>query len=403
VGLPRGEVTFLFTDIEGSTALARRLGARFGDLLEEHRRLIRDAIAQAGGHEVDCRADEFFAAFADTPAALVAAVGAQRALLGHPWPEGASPRVRMGIHAGQAEPAGDAGYVGLDVHRAARVCAAAGGGQILISSAARARAAGTATEFADLGEHRLPGFGERERIFQVLHDDLPGELRPPAPNGSPKGQAMRVVIADDSVLLREGIAKLLEDSGFDVAGQSGTADDLLLKVRSYKPDVAIVDIRMPPTHTDEGLRAAKEIREKHPDVGVLVLSQYVEAGYALELLQESAEGMGYLLKDRVADVHEFTDAVRRVGEGGSALDPTVVSRLVGRRRQDDPLGQLTPREREVLELMAEGRSNQAIADKLVVTPRAVEKHVTSIFGKLGLTASGEDHRRVLAVLTYLNG
>jgi DNA-binding NarL/FixJ family response regulator len=309
----------------------------------------------------------------------------------------------MGIHAGRAEPAGDAGYVGLDVHRAARVCAAATGGQILISSAARARAADTATEFADLGEHRLAGFGDRERIFQVLHDDLPGELRPPAPNGSPKGQAMRVVIADDSVLLREGIAKLLEDSGFDVAGQSGTADDLLLKVRSYKPDVAIVDIRMPPTHTDEGLRAAKEIREKHPDVGVLVLSQYVEAGYALELLQESAEGMGYLLKDRVADVHEFTDAVRRVGEGGSALDPTVVSRLVGRRRQDDPLGQLTPREREVLELMAEGRSNQAIADKLVVTPRAVEKHVTSIFGKLGLTASGEDHRRVLAVLTYLNG
>jgi DNA-binding NarL/FixJ family response regulator len=143
----------------------------------------------------------------------------------------------------------------------------------------------------------------------------------------------------------------------------------LLKVRSYKPDVAIVDIRMPPTHTDEGLRAAKEIREKHPDVGVLVLSQYVEAAYAMELLQESAEGMGYLLKDRVADVQEFADAVRRVGEGGSALDPTVVSRLVGRRRQDDPLGQLTPREREVLELMAEGRSNHAIADKLVVTPR----------------------------------
>jgi DNA-binding NarL/FixJ family response regulator/class 3 adenylate cyclase len=401
VGLPRGEVTFLFTDIEGSTALARRLGARYGELLEEHRGLIQDAIGAAGGHVVDCRADEFFAAFDETPAAVIAAVVAQRSLLGHPWPDGAAPRVRMGIHAGQAEPAGEAGYVGLDVHRAARVCAAATGGQILVSSAARARA-GDGTEFADLGEHRLAGFGDRERIFQVLHDDLPGDLRPPAANGSPKGAAMRVVIADDSVLLREGIAKLLEDSGFDVAGQLGTADDLLLKVRSYKPDVAIVDIRMPPTHTDEGLRAAKEIREKHPDVGVLVLSQYVEAGYAMELLQESAEGMGYLLKDRVADVQEFADAVRRVGEGGSALDPTVVSRLVGRRRQDDPLGGLTPREREVLELMAEGRSNQAIADKLVVTPRAIEKHVTSIFGKLGLPASGDDHRRVLAVLTYLN-
>jgi DNA-binding NarL/FixJ family response regulator len=213
---------------------------------------------------------------------------------------------------------------------------------------------------------------------------------------------MRVVIAEDSVLLREGIANLLVAEGFEVVGQAGTGDDLLLKVRSYKPDVAIVDIRMPPTHTDEGLQAAKEIREKHPQVGVLVLSQYVEAGYALELLQDSAEGVGYLLKDRVADVKEFAGAVRRVGEGGSALDPTVVSRLVGSRRGEDPIEALTPREREVLELMAEGRSNQAIAEKLVVTPRAVEKHVTNIFTKLGLPASAEDHRRVLAVLTYLN-
>ena len=213
---------------------------------------------------------------------------------------------------------------------------------------------------------------------------------------------MRVVLADDSLLLREGIAKLLEGAGFEVVGQSGTADDLLLKVRSYSPDVAIVDIKMPPTHTDEGLQAAKEIRERHPEVGVLVLSQYVEAGYALDLLQGSAEGVGYLLKDRVADVNEFADAVRRVGEGGSALDPTVVSRLVGRRRGEDPLDALTPREREVLELMAEGRTNQAIADKLVVTPRAVEKHVTSIFAKLGLPASEQDHRRVLAVLKLLN-
>jgi DNA-binding NarL/FixJ family response regulator len=213
---------------------------------------------------------------------------------------------------------------------------------------------------------------------------------------------VRVVLADDSLLLREGIAKLLEDAGFEVVGQSGTADDLLLKVRSYSPDVAIVDIKMPPTHTDEGLQAAKEIRERHPEVGVLVLSQYVEAGYALDLLQGSAEGVGYLLKDRVADINEFADAVRRVGEGGSALDPTVVSRLVGRRRGEDPLDDLTPREREVLELMAEGRSNNAIAEKLFVTPRAVEKHVTSIFAKLGLPASEQDHRRVLAVLTLLN-
>jgi DNA-binding NarL/FixJ family response regulator len=213
---------------------------------------------------------------------------------------------------------------------------------------------------------------------------------------------MRVVIADDSVLLREGIASLLTDAGFEVVGQSGSAEDLLLKVRSYSPDVAIVDIRMPPTNTTEGLEAAKEIRERYPGVGVLLLSQFIEAGYAMELLQENAEGVGYLLKDRVSDLKEFADAVRRVGEGGSALDPAVVSRLVGRRREDDPLADLTPREREVLELIAEGRSNQAIAERLVVTPRAVEKHVTSIFGKLHLPASADDHRRVLAALTFLS-
>ncbi|MDQ3889625.1 MAG: response regulator transcription factor [Actinomycetota bacterium] len=212
---------------------------------------------------------------------------------------------------------------------------------------------------------------------------------------------MRVVIGEDSVLLREGVARILSDAGFDVVGQAGTADELLLKVRSYAPDVAVVDIRMPPTQSDEGLRAAQEMRARYPDVGVLVLSQYVEAAYALELLAENAEGVGYLLKDRVSDVEEFADAVRRVGEGGSALDPAIVTQLVGRRRKHDPLDDLTPREREVLELMAEGRSNQGIAERLVVTERAVEKHVTSIFEKLRLPPTAEDHRRVLAVLAFL--
>jgi DNA-binding NarL/FixJ family response regulator len=212
---------------------------------------------------------------------------------------------------------------------------------------------------------------------------------------------VRVVLAEDSVLLREGVARLLEDAGFDVVAQTGTAEDLLLKVRSYSPDVVVVDIRMPPTHSDEGLRAAQEIREQHPGVGVLVLSQYVEPGYAMELLAESAEGVGYLLKDRVSDVGEFAAAVRRVAEGGSALDPAIVSQLVGRRRHDDPIDMLTAREREVLGLMAEGRSNQGIAERLVVTERAVEKHVTSIFGKLRLGHAPEDHRRVLAVLAFL--
>ena len=212
---------------------------------------------------------------------------------------------------------------------------------------------------------------------------------------------MRVVIADDSVLLRAGLARLLEDAGFEVVAQAADADDLLRKVRAHKPQVAVTDIRMPPTQTDEGLRAAAEIRSRFPGVGVLVLSQYVEEAYALELFADGADGLGYLLKDRVADVDRFVDAVRRVGEGGSALDPEVVGRLLGRRRREDPLEGLSPREREVLGLMAEGRSNHAIAEELIVTERAVEKHVTSIFGKLRLAPGQETHRRVLAVLAYV--
>jgi DNA-binding NarL/FixJ family response regulator len=211
----------------------------------------------------------------------------------------------------------------------------------------------------------------------------------------------RVVIAEDSVLLREGITRLLDESGFEVAGQAGDAEDLLRKVGAHKPDVAVIDVRMPPTYTDEGLRAAHRIRAEHPDTAVLVLSQYVEEAYALELLSESTERTGYLLKDRIADVATFTDAVRRVANGGSALDPQVVGLLLGRRRREDPLAALTPREREVLGLMAEGRSNSAMADALVVSERAVEKHVTAILSKLDLPPAVEDHRRVLAVLAFL--
>ena len=214
-------------------------------------------------------------------------------------------------------------------------------------------------------------------------------------------ERVRVVIAEDSVLLREGIARLLEESGFEVAGQAGDGEDLLRKVGAHKPDVAVVDIRMPPTHTDEGLRAAHRIRAEHPDTAVLVLSQYVEETYAFDLLSESTERTGYLLKDRIADIETFTDAVRRVASGGSALDPEVVGMLLGRRRREDPLAALTPREREVLGLMAEGRSNSAMADALVVSERAVEKHVTAIFSKLDLPPAVEDHLRVLAVLAFL--
>ena len=212
---------------------------------------------------------------------------------------------------------------------------------------------------------------------------------------------MRVVIADDSHLVREGIASFVRSEGIEVVAQADNPEELLAAVDEHEPDVAIVDIRMPPTQTDEGIRAAREIRAKHPETGVLVLSQHVAHTYAVELLSESAQGLGYLLKDRVGDVDEFISAVRRVAEGGSALDPLVVAELVGRDRGDDPLEWLSPREREVLELMAEGRSNQAIGARLFISPRAVEKHVTSIFTKLRLPAAREDHRRVLAVLRFL--
>ncbi len=397
--LPHGTVTLVFTDVEGSTQLVGRLGDRYAELLDDHRRLLRAAVDAADGHVVDHRGDEFFLVFEDATRAAEAVSEAQRAIAEHEWPDGVELRVRMGMHTGEPN-IRDRSYFGLDVHRAARICQAGSGGQILLSQRTR-DALDSGHELEDLGEHELQGLEQPERLFQLNVPGLPSAF--PPLSGARKGfRGMRIVLSDDSVLLREGIARLLEDAGFEVVAQSGTAEDLLRHVGMHKPDVALVDIRMPPTQTDEGLRAAQEIRERWPDTGVLVLSQYVEPAYAMELLGENAEGVGYLLKDRVSDVDEFAAAVRRVGEGGSALDPAVVSQLVGRRRRDDPLEELTPREREVLELMAEGRSNQAIAERMVITLRAVEKHVTSIFSKLRLPATAEDHRRVLAVLTYLH-
>src|SRR3990170_686078 len=395
--LPTGTVTFFFADVEGSTRLARERGDEWVAVLGTLRRLLRQAVSSCEGREVDSRGDELFAAFSTPESAAEAAVAAQRALGGHNWP--APVRVRIGLHTGTAA-LGEDGYVGVDVHRAFRVASTGHGGQIVVSEASAAALA-PESDLRDLGFGSLPDLPERERIFQLEEPGVGGDF--PPLRARPGATPVRVVLAEDSVLLREGIARLLEDAGFDVVAQSGNGEDLLRHVAMHRPDVAVVDIRMPPTQTDEGLRAAKEIRERHASTGVLVLSQYVEPAYAMELLSESAEGVGYLLKDRVADVEEFAAAVRRVAEGGSALDPAVVSQLVGRHRRDDPLAALSPREREVLELMAEGRSNQAIAQSMFVTLRAVEKHVTSIFVKLRLTATAEDHRRVLAVLALLRG
>jgi DNA-binding NarL/FixJ family response regulator/class 3 adenylate cyclase len=395
--LPTGTVTLLFTDLEGSTGLIRQLGDRYGAVLGDHRRLLRDVVARHGGSEVDTAGDGSFIAFPTARDGVTAAVDVQRAMAGHPWPAEAMVRVRMALHTGEPRLA-EQGYHGLGVHLAARLCQSGRGGQILLSEATRAVIADdmpAGVSVVSLGEWALKDFERPQPVFEVVAAGVPG-----APSGP---AALRVVLAEDSVLLREGIARLLESEGFEVVGQVDNADDLVRRVGFTKPDVAIVDIRMPPTHTDEGLQAARRIRERHSGVGVLVLSQYVEAEYATGLLSEQAEGTGYLLKDRVANVGEFTDAVRRVAGGGSALDPAVVAQLVGRRRADDPLADLTGREREVLERMAEGLSNRGIATRLVVTERAVEKHVTNIFAKLGLAATADDHRRVRAVLTLLQG
>jgi DNA-binding NarL/FixJ family response regulator len=212
---------------------------------------------------------------------------------------------------------------------------------------------------------------------------------------------MRVIVADDSLLFREGLVRLLAELGFDVVAQTDNAEDLVRRVGGLRPDVAVVDIRMPPTFTDEGLQAARALSERHPGVGVVVLSQYVESDYALRLLEDGGAGRGYLLKDRVGDLDAFAAAIRRVGGGGSVVDPEVVAALVGRQRTAGPLDELTDREREILGLMAEGRSNVGICERLVLSPRTVESHVRTIFRKLGLADTEDDHRRVLAVLTHL--
>ena len=231
----------------------------------------------------------------------------------------------------------------------------------------------------------------------------PAPAQAPAPGSSYRAPVpgLRVIIGEDEVLLREGMVRLLQDAGCDVLASTGDAEDLARRALAHHPDVVVTDVQMPPGNEDDGLRAAIEIRRRMPDVGVLLLSQHLDAAYAMRLIGENAAGAGYLLKTRIADVDSFVDAVRRVAGGGSALDPEVVGHAMGRRRADNPLERLTPREREVLALMAEGRSNQGIAEACVITPGAVEKHVTSIFGKLDLGPEPTEHRRVLAVLRWL--
>lgn len=313
------ELTFLFTDIERSTGLVRSLGADYRDVLAASRSGLRRAAANHHGREIECRADEFFAVFDSAPAAVAAALEAQLALLAQDWPDGASVRVRMGLHTGTAIDTGH-GLVGLDVHRAARISSAGHGGQVLMS---RRTATLAEASLRDLGCYELAGLPEPERLFQLVAEGLPYAFPALRQARRTDDSRLRVALADDSVLVREGIAGLLEDAGMLVVAQAGDGDELIEQVAATRPDVAVVDIRMPPSGSDEGLRAAKVIRRLYPGTGVLLLSQALEPVYARELLATGAQGVGYLLKDRVADVEEFSAALVRIAGGAVVLDAEI--------------------------------------------------------------------------------
>jgi DNA-binding NarL/FixJ family response regulator/class 3 adenylate cyclase len=399
-----GTVTFVFTDIEGATRLVAQLRERYGDVLAEHRRIVRETFSRHGGEEVDTQGDAFFYVFRRARAAAEAAAEAQRALSAHEWPEGVDLSVRMGMHTGES--VSEEGYHGLGVHRAHRIMAAGHGGQVLLSQATASVLSDDQLDgltVRDLGQHRLKDLERPERIHQLEIEGLPSQF-PALRTGEGDGVSqhpVRVVVAEDSTLFREGLVRLLAEAGVEVVGEARNDHELRTVVERERPDVAIVDVRMPPTQTDEGTRTAKELKAQQPELGILVLSQVVETKHALDLFSEWPEGFGYLLKDRVSNVDEFLDAVRRVGAGGTAIDPEVVGQLMGRRRERDPLGELSPREREVLSLMAEGLSNRGICERLFLSPKTVETHVNSIFTKLRLAPAPDDHRRVLAVLAFL--
>ena len=407
--LPGGTITFLFTDIEGSTRLLKRLGDDYALVLAEHHRLFRAIFDEHGGREVDTQGDAFFAVFRRAKDAVAAAIAGQRRVAAISWPQQVDVRVRMGMHTGEPSLAADR-YIGLGVHRAARICSAAHGGQILLSHATYAVLADEMLpdlRFRDLGEHALKDLDRPERIYQLVAPDLPDIFPPPrgtsvtlpSEPGAPSGE--RLVVADDSVLLREGLVRLLRDAGFAVVGTAGNADELLKKVAELRPSVAITDIRMPPTQTDEGLVAAREIRKLYPEIGVLVLSEYIEPRYATRLLEEYPEGTGYLLKGRVSDIAVLADAIRRINRGECVVDPTIVSRLMNRRRRGGAIGALSDEERELLALVAEGYSDESIADRFGADADAIERDIADVFGKLEIETPPNDVRRALSVLASI--
>jgi DNA-binding NarL/FixJ family response regulator len=367
---------FLFADLRDFTRYTDAHGdAAAAALLARYRALVRDVAAGTRGAEIRTEGDGFYLLFPSASSAL----GCAMTIQGRAAEDTAEPAlgIAIGVHAGETSE-GAEGPVGTAVNLAPRCL--------------------VPFRFVPRGSPVLKGLAEPVALYRVVTADDPLAQAPPTPAEAPR---LRVVLADDAVLLRDAIAMALGAAGFEVVGQAGEVTGLLALVERTAPDVAIVDVRMPPTHTTEGLEAAREIRRLRPRTAILVLSQYVETRYALELIRDDAAGIGYLLKDRVSRVADLADAVRRVADGGSVIDPEVVGRLLGRQRTQSPIDELTPREREILGLMAEGRSNQGIADRLTLELKTVENHVGQIFSKLALEPASDDHRRVLAVLTYL--
>jgi len=391
--------TFMIADVRGYTSYTQTYGDQAaGHLAAEFAAITREVVEAAEGRLLELRGDEALSVFSSSRDAIRAAVGLQERFVTETVRDADTPLlVGIGIDVGEAVPV-EGGYRGGALNVAARLCSMAGPGEIL-ASAVTTHLAGpmSGIDFEDRGEAHLKGIHEAVPVVRVRPVDDPSSRLA----AHPATYTMRVAVADDSVLLREGVVRVLKDSGFTVVAQAEDAEALLAAVAADPPDVVVTDIRMPPSYTDEGLRAAHRIREGFPQVGVLLLSQYVETDFALELVSAGAARLGYLLKDRVANVQEFTDAVRRVGAGGSVIDPDVVSRMVERPRLASPVDDLTRREREVLGLMAEGRSNAGIAEHLTLSPKSIEGHVRNIFTRLGLLDAPDDHRRVLAVLTYL--
>jgi DNA-binding NarL/FixJ family response regulator/class 3 adenylate cyclase len=391
--------TFLIADVRGYTSYTHEHGAEAAAALTERfAATTATVVGDAAGDVIEVRGDEVLAAFQSVRDAVRAAVALQQAYV-ETREEEEPLAVGIGMDVGEAATVDD-GYRGAALNLAARLCGAAAAGEVLATREV-AHLAGSmpGIVFADLGAIRVRNVPDEVHVVRVLPE---GE-DPAGRFASQTEVRPRVVLADDSTLFREGVARLLADHGFDVVGQAGDAEQLLKLVDAETPDLVVTDIRMPPTGTNEGLVAAQRIRRERPQVGVMVLSQYVETRHALKLLQETPERVGYLLKDRVSDLADFVEALRRIERGGSAIDPEVVSSLLGRRREHDVLEGLTEREREILGLMAEGRTNQAISEGLFLSPKTVETHVGAIFSKLGLLPAADDHRRVLAVLLYLRG